>query len=45
MERGSIEDIDQVAVIQELVWNQTCYNAALQVGSSVIPQSLMDYMR
>ena len=45
MERGSIEDIDQVAAIQELVWNQMCYNAALQVGANVIPQSLMDYMQ
>ena len=45
MERGSIEDIDKVAAIQELVWNQTCYNAALQVGSNVIPQSLMDYLQ
>lgn len=45
MERGSIEDIDKVAAIQELVWNQTCYNAALQVGANVIPQSLMDYMQ
>ena len=45
MERGSIEDIDRVAAIEELVWNQTCYNAALQVGANVIPQSLMDYMQ
>lgn len=45
MERGSIEDIEKVAAIQELVWNQTCYNAALQVGSNVIPQSLMDYLQ
>ncbi len=44
-ERGSIEDIDQVDAINQLVWAQTCYNAALQVGSSVIPQSLMDYMK
>lgn len=31
--------------ILELVWAQTCYNAALQVGTNVIPQSLMDYMK
>ena len=28
----------------ELSWAQTCYNAALQVGANVIPQSLMDYL-
>lgn len=43
-ERGSIEDIDQVDAILELSWAQTCYNAALQVGANVIPQSLMDYL-
>ena len=44
-ERANIEDIDQVDAIMELIWAQTCYNAALQVGTNVIPQSLMDYMR
>ena len=33
-----------VDAITELVWAQTCYNAALQVGVNVIPQSLMDYL-
>lgn len=44
-ERSTIEDVDQVDAIMEYVWAQTCYNAALQVGTSVIPQSLMDYLR
>ena len=44
-ERSTIEDIDQADVIMELVYANTCYLAALQVGSNVIPQSLMDYMR
>ena len=44
-ERGSIEDIDRVDAIMQLSWAQTCYNAALQVGANVIPQSLMDYMQ
>lgn len=44
-ERSNIEDIDEVDAIMELSWAQTCYNAALQVGANVIPQSLMDYMR
>ena len=37
--------IDPADAILELVWAQTCYNAALQVGTNVIPQSLMDYMK
>ena len=38
--------LNQAAVdaILELSWAQTCYNAALQVGANVIPQSLMDYL-
>ena len=44
-ERANIEDIDQVDAILELSWAQTTYNAALQVGANVIPQSLMDYLR
>lgn len=44
-ERSNIEDIDTVDAILELSWAQTCYNAALQVGTSVIPQSLIDYLR
>ena len=43
-ERANIEDVDQVDAILELSWAQTCYNAALQVGANVIPQSLMDYL-
>ena len=44
-ERANIEDIDQVDAILELSWAQTSYNAALQVGANVIPQSLMDYLQ
>ena len=45
VELESIERVDQVDAITELVWAQTCYSAALQVGVNVIPQSLMDYMK
>lgn len=45
VERGSIEDIDKADAIMQLVWAQTTYNAALQVGANVIPQSLMDYLQ
>lgn len=44
-ELNSIEQVDPVDAITELVWAQTCYSAALQVGVNVIPQSLMDYLK
>lgn len=44
-ERANIEDIDEVDAILQLSWAQTSYNAALQVGANVIPQSLMDYLQ
>ena len=44
VELNSIEQVDRVDAITELVWAQTCYSAALQVGVNVIPQSLMDYL-
>ena len=43
-ELNSIEKIDEVEAILALSWAQTSYNAALQVGANVIPQSLMDYL-
>ena len=43
-ERQSIENIDEVEAILALSWAQTSYNAAIQVGANVIPQSLMDYL-
>ncbi len=45
LERASIEDVDMADAIEQFMWAQTTYNAALQVGSQIIPQSLMDYMR
>ncbi len=44
IERAGIEDIDMADAIEQFMWAQTAYNAALQVGRDVIPQSLMDYM-
>lgn len=44
-ELEGIERVDQVDAILALSWAQTSYNAAIQVGSNVIPQSLMDYMK
>lgn len=44
-ELNDIEQIDQVDAILALSWAQTSYNAAIQVGANVIPQSLMDYLK
>ncbi|MGE4275699.1 MAG: flagellin [Lawsonibacter sp.] len=39
-----IEDMDSADAITSMAWAQYCYNAALQVGTSVLSQSLLDYM-
>lgn len=44
-ERVGLEMVDPADAITELMWAQTCYSAALQVGVNVIPQSLLDYMK
>ena len=42
---NNIERVDQVEAILALVSAQTGYNAALQAGANVVPQSLMDYLK
>ena len=44
-ERYDLEMVNPADAITELMWAQTCYSAALQVGVNVIPQSLMDYLK
>ena len=44
-ERVGLEMVNPADAITELMWAQTCYSAALQVGVNVIPQSLLDYMK
>ena len=44
-ERVSLEMVNPADAITELMWAQTCYSASLQVGTNVIPQSLMDYLK
>ena len=39
-----IEEIDPVAAITSLSWAQYCYNAGLKIGTSILSQSLIDYM-
>lgn len=43
-ELNSIEKIDEVEAILALVSAQTSYNAAIQAGANIVPQSLMDYL-
>lgn len=39
-----IEDIDPADAITSLMWAQYSYNAALRIGTSILSQSLIDYM-
>lgn len=40
-----VEEVDPVAAITSLSWAQYCYNAGLKIGTSILSQSLIDYMR
>jgi len=44
-QRAAIEQIDPADAITEMLWGQYCYNAALKIGTDVLSQSLIDYMR
>lgn len=39
-----IEDIDPADAITQLMWDYSCYSAALKVGTQLLTQSLIDYM-
>lgn len=41
----SLEDVDPADAITALMWGQYSYNAALRIGTSILSQSLIDYMR
>lgn len=41
---ADLEDIEPVEAINNFLWAQYAYNAALKVGNSVLSQSLMDYL-
>lgn len=43
-QRSSLEDIDPVNAITCMMYAQYCYNAALQIGNSVLNKTLIDYM-
>ena len=38
------EQEDMAVSIMEMTWARYCYEAALQIGSSILSQSLLDYM-
>lgn len=40
----NVEDIDPAEAITALMWAQYSYNAALRIGTSILSQSLIDYM-
>lgn len=41
----NVEQIDLADAITQLFWDQMCYNAALKIGTQLLSQSLIDYMR
>lgn len=44
-ERYNIEHVDEADAITELMYNYTVYNAALKIGTQLLSESLIDYMR
>ncbi len=43
-QRADIEDINPALAIHEMTYANTCYQAALKIGNSLLSQSLIDYM-
>lgn len=39
-----IENVNMAGAISQFMWDYTCYNAALKVGTQILSQSLIDYM-
>lgn len=44
LELTNLEDVDPADAITDFLYNYTCYNAALKVGTQLLSQSLIDYM-
>lgn len=44
-ERANLEDLDPADAITQFSWDYYCYSAALKVGTQLLSQSLIDYMR
>lgn len=41
----SVERVDMEEAISSYIYQQYCYNAALKVGTNIVSQSLLDFMR
>ncbi len=41
----SVEKVDMEEAISTYIYQQYCYNAALKVGTNILSQSLLDFMR
>lgn len=44
-ERYNIEHVDEADAISEFLYNYSVYNAALKIGTQLLSESLIDYMR
>lgn len=44
-ERYNIENVNPADAISELMYNYTSYSAALKIGTQLLTESLIDYMR
>ncbi len=42
---SDLEDIEPADAITQMVWANYCYQAALKIGTNILSQSLIDYMR
>ena len=45
VERLNLEQVDLADAITEFSWDYYCYSAALKIGTELLGQSLIDYMR
>jgi len=41
----NLEQVDMADAITQFMWDYNCYNAALKIGTQLLSQSLLDYMR
>ena len=41
----NLEQVDLADAITEFSWDYYCYSAALKIGTQLLSQSLIDYMR
>ena len=40
-----VEKMNDAEAITNMAWAQYCYNAALKIGTNILSESLIDYMR